>query len=294
MVVAAVGTIAVLAAADALRGGPHAEPRPEAGTTTSARAPTLAETLRREAVVGFVLYSDDDCDVHSLLLPRLVDEIVRDESGNTFQMCRFEVHGGRIVAEDSRRRVDGLIARRGRVFAGTRVVLSKRDLMAAARRHPNVAGYDPGLPMRIRVTGLARLDVAEVAVGLEIRSRYLERQFLGALFRGRRIVAVAANFRGPYEHLVASPGGAFVASEDGTLFVRAGRSLDPPQALPTGSAVAFSPDERWLAYVTGVSIYLVGTPRNSEPGRILRLPVPAQDLVWEPGGPTIDTTTTAR
>jgi hypothetical protein len=37
--------------------------------------------------------------------------------------------------------------------------------------------------------------------------------------------------------------------------------------------------------VNGRSIFLIATPRNSEPGRLIRLPVPAQDLTWEPAGP---------
>jgi hypothetical protein len=55
--------------------------------------------------------------------------------------------------------------------------------------------------------------------------------------------------------------------------------------------VAFSPDERWLAYVNGTSIFFVGTPFGDEPGRIIRRPKAAQDLVWEPGGPVVDTST---
>ena len=67
---------------------------------------------------------------------------------------------------------------------------------------------------------------------------------------------------------------------NGTIMGWDGESRDPPIGLPAGRAVAFSPDERWLAYVTGRSIYLLGTPANDEPGRVIRLAVPARDLVW--------------
>ena len=289
LVVGAIAVLATLALADALRGdgddpAPAAPATTTTTTTTGAPPQSLPELLRTEAVNGFVIYSDEDCDLHSLLLPRLVDELVRDERGNAFQICRFDVEGGRIVAERARPHVGGLTVSGARILAGQRVVLSRRELLAAARRHPNIAGYDPGRPLDIRVTGLARLDADEVVVGLEISARYLEPQFLAALFRGSRVVTIAANFRGPYEHLVVSPGAAFVASEDGTLFTRDGRSLDA-RVLPSGKAVAFSPDERWLAYITGVSLYLIATPANDEPGRILRLPVEAQDLVWQPVTP---------
>lgn len=285
LVVVGVGTIAALAAADALRGdgNPAAAPPPGTTTTTEPRPPTLTGTLRELAVTGFVLWSDEECRLHSLVLPELRDFVVRKEGTlDPVRRCRFDLQGGRIVAERSVGATGSLTVRGERIFAGSRVVLTRRDLVRAARRHPNIAGYDSAQPLRLRVTGLVRVGTDEIVVGLEIGPRYVEPQFLGALFRRRRLVTIAANFRGPYENLVVSPGGAFVASEDGTLFVRAGRSLDPQQGLPRGRAVAFSPDERWLAYVTGVSVYLVGTPANAEPGRIIRLPFPAQDFAWEP------------
>jgi hypothetical protein len=92
-----------------------------------------------------------------------------------------------------------------------------------------------------------------------------------------------------------SAAGNYAAAEDGTTVTRDGDFTDPPDNLPSGRAVAFSPDEQWLAYTTGVSIYLIGTPRNSEPGRIVQLPIAAKDLVWEPAGaPTTGTTTAVR
>ena len=90
---AAVGILAALALADALRPEGEAGPasRRRRATTTRPGPPTLLDTLRDEAVSGFVLYSDRDCRLHSLLLPRMIDDVVRDEGGADVFHCRFDV-----------------------------------------------------------------------------------------------------------------------------------------------------------------------------------------------------------
>jgi len=155
-------------------------------------------------------------------------------------------------------------------------------------------GAESGVRIFVHATDLAWLDEEHLVASLEIRSRFAEFQYATVLFDGKAVVGFTTSFGGLLRGWVVSPTGSFAAAENGTIVARDGDFTEPPRNLPTGRAVAFSPDEQWLAYATGVSIYLIGTPRNSSPGRIIRLPVPAQDLVWEPGGPTIDTTTTAR
>jgi hypothetical protein len=78
------------------------------------------------------------------------------------------------------------------------------------------------------------------------------------------------------------------------IITRDAEGTELPAGLPTGRLVAFSPDNRWVALVTRGSIYLVAGPENTGAIRVLRLPYDAEDAVWEPGGPVIDTTTTAR
>ena len=113
--VVAVGILAALALADALRpkGGtrPAASPPTTPATTTRPGSPTLLDTLRGEAISGFVLYSDHDCRLHSLLLPRMIDAVVRDEGGADIFHCRFDVDGGRIVP--GRTSATGTLAYRG-------------------------------------------------------------------------------------------------------------------------------------------------------------------------------------
>jgi hypothetical protein len=283
ILIAAVVVLAALAVADALRSEPSSTPAAASTseTTTAPEPPTLLGTLREKAISGFVVYSDQDCRLHSLLLPRMIDDVIRDQGGVEILHCRFDIDGGRIVPGHESA-AGSLAFRDGEIVTGGRVLLTRDDLIRAARRHPNVAGYDRGIPLRIRVTGLASFGVRQPIVAMEITARYLEPQYLVALFDGHGVRAVAASFRGPYRHLFTSNDGALVGTEDGTVITRTGRTIDPPQGLPASRAIAFSPDDRWIVRVNGISTYLVGAPEGDQASRIIRLPIPARDLVWQP------------
>jgi hypothetical protein len=324
LLVGAVALLGSLAIADAVR--PH-DDAPEANgagpsptTTAPARPATLRETLEREAITGLVLYSDDRCLLHTLVLPELVTEVARSERGAPLHECRFTVALGHIlpgeieVAANGTRaarcrdgrvdqlgpdghwtrwpfdgcpvalRPEGAVAqfRDGEIRTPRRTLLTHADLVHAARQHPNIASLAAPRRIAIRVRDFAWLDERRVVVALEIGSRAIERQYLAALFDGKAITGLAANLRGPYDNFVVSPNGSFAASEYGTIFARDGGSSDLPASLPRrGRAVAFSPDERWLAYATGASIYLVTTSSNDEPRKVIRIPIPAQDLTWD-------------
>src|SRR4051812_2538012 len=164
---AAVGILAALALADALRPKDDAEPVAGPATTLAATTqpgpPTLLDTLRSEAVSGFVLYSDQDCRLHSLLLPRMVDDVVRSEEGGGVFRCRFHVIGGRLVSGHASA-AGNLAFREREIVSGDRVVLTHEDLVRAARRHPNVFGYDRSIPLHIAVDALASFDVRRPVV----------------------------------------------------------------------------------------------------------------------------------
>jgi hypothetical protein len=331
LVVVAVAAVAVFAAADALRGDGQPGGAASVPVTTRERAPTLRETLRSQGVSGQILYSDQDCILHSLLLPQMVDEVVRRENGaGAFHYCRFGVGGGRILDEGAVpspngrsiarcrgrhiavwrtetgaavRSIRGCVpawhpdghltyARDEQVLEDERVLYSRAELHRLARRHPNIAGLGRGIPFYVHVLDLAWLDRLRLAMSLEVRIRGVEPQHFVVLVEGARMLAMVADFSGPIRDLVVSPDGSFLADDRGTVVTKQGRSYPLLEGVPRPSSVAFSPDEGWLAVATGVSFYLVGTPRNL--GRVIQVPVPAQDLVWELGGPTIDTTTTAR
>jgi len=283
LVIAAVVILAALALADALRPKGDSEPSaaPPATTTTRAELPTLLGTLREEAISGFVLYSDRNCRLHSLLLPRMTDDVVHNEGGGDVFHCRFEVDGGRIV--DGHTSVPGnLEFRDGQIVSGDRVILTHADLVHAARRHPVVFRMNRSIPLRIRVTGLASFGVREPVVAMEVNAGRGAPQYLIALFDDEEVRAIAVTPRGPYRHLFKSSDGALIGSEDGTVITRTGRTIDPPLGLPASRAIAFSPDDRWIVRVSDTSTFLVGSPGDPEGPRIIRLPISARDLVWEP------------
>jgi hypothetical protein len=286
LLIAAVGILAALAFADGLRPKddtqPAAAPPTTVATTTRPEPPTLLGVLHDEAISGFVVYSDQDCRLHSLLLPRMIDDVIRDEGAADIFHCRFEIDGGRIVPghpSDAGR----LEVHDGNVVAGDRIVLTHEDLVRAARRHPNIIELDRRIRLRIRVTGLASFGIRRPVVAMEITVRAIpQHQWLLALFDGHGIRAIAASFRGPYRHLFQSNDGALIGTEDGTVITRTGRTIDPPQGVPASRAIAFSPDDRWIVRVNGTSTFLVGAPEGAQASRIIRLPIPARDLVWEP------------
>jgi hypothetical protein len=328
LIVVAVAALAVFAAADPLRGSGEPTARVQLPTITSAFRPTLREILRREAVTGFLLYSDDDCRLHSLLLPRLVDDVIREEGGVPFVRCRFETGGGRILEEGDTISPDGMLVaacRAGRVVVwqtesgeerrtyrgcppawrpdgsltypqgdrimqGSEVLFSARELRDAAGTNPNVGNLGVGVRIFVHALDLVWLDEQFLITSLEVQTAHTEPQFVTVAFLGQKLLE-SGNFGQGTLGWVASPAGSFAAAEDASLVTRAGDFVEPPDNLPEGRAVTFSPDEQWLAYTSGVSIYLIGTPRNSEPGRIIQLPISAEDIVWEPAG--IDTTGTS-
>jgi hypothetical protein len=191
LVVVAVAAVAVFAAADALRG--HDEPKASAPAPTITRPepPTLHELLRRTDIIGFVVYSDHDCRLHSLLLPGMEDDVVREEGGSAVIHCRFEAAGGRILEEDEvmspdrssiarcrggtievRAANNGIVARSirgcppawrpdgrltyprgGAIFQEGRPLFTARELRRAARLHPNVARVGAGIPIFAHATG---------------------------------------------------------------------------------------------------------------------------------------------
>jgi hypothetical protein len=310
VVVAAVALMGLLAIADALRSNePEARPATE-GTTTRDREPSsLREMLSDELVLGFVVYSDERCGLHSLLLPQLVDQGISEDAE---PRCRFDSTDGWILEEGEvlspnwrfiarcsdgeivvreaetgivRRRLEGCApawrpeignrltwARGEAVYERGRPLLTRGDLRALARRHPNID--DVRAPFRVHVRDLVWMEAEHLLVSLEMRSPHFPREYITVVLEGgETVVGQATSFQGPVDTWFATSSGSLAAAADGTI-------LSSDQ-LSIARAVAFSPDERWLAYVSGRSVYLIGTPRNNEPGRIIRLPVPAQDLAWE-------------
>src|SRR6266511_4398146 len=133
LIVVAVAALAVFAAADALRGRDEQKAPAASPTSTRPKAPTLRETLRGQGVSGQILYSDQDCILHSLVLPQMVDDVVRGENGaGAVHYCRFSAAGGRILEEGERMSPDGSTIARCR--GGTIVASPTRAAARSSRR----------------------------------------------------------------------------------------------------------------------------------------------------------------
>ena len=319
VLVAGVAILAALAVADALRPEKTAH-ETAAPPTTRPQPAGLPGILRSEQVTGFLLYADNDCRLHSLNLPQMSDHLVKEVNGAAVRQCGLGSSGGRVLDEGQvaspnlkwiarchlaevvlRDWTTGAVARRvegcpfawrpdskltqfvhGRIVEGDRVLYSRGDLHDAARAHPIAATALRGRSYRVYVNDFAWLDQHRLVAALDIEPVGRAPLFLATLFDGKMLTGIATSALGPYDGWVVSPSGTYAAASNGTIVTRDGETIDPPPGLPTGHAAAFSPDERWLAYVTGGSIFLVGTPLSIERGRLLRLPKRAIDLVWEP------------
>jgi len=320
IVVAAIGLLAALAVADALRPGSAAPKSTAATPTTVSRPNTLVEKLRHDQITGLILYADQGCRLHSLMLPQMLGDVVREVDGAPARQCSLGASGGRVltghlVADPRLTRTarcrggaievrdwatgavehtldgcpfawgpDGALTRlhRGAIVTGRRILYTRADFRHAARAHPSLAAALAGRPYDVLVTDFAWLDQQRLVAGLEVEPKGRAPFFLAALFDGQALTGIATSPRGPFEDWIVSASGTYAAASNGTIVSRDGRTADPPAGLPPGQALAFSQDERWLAYANGSSIYLVGTSLNDQHGRIIRLPTGARDLVWEP------------
>jgi hypothetical protein len=320
IVVAAIGLLAALAVADALRPGSAAPKSTAATPTTVSRPNTLVEKLRHDQITGLILYADQGCRLHSLILPQMLGDVVREVDGAPARQCSLGASGGRVltghlVADPRLTRTarcrggaievrdwatgavehtldgcpfawgpDGALTRlhRGAIVTGRRILYTRADFRHAARAHPSLAAALAGRPYDVLVTDFAWLDQQRLVAGLEIEPKGRAPFFLAALFDGQALTGIATSPRGRSRTGSSVHRGRMRRPRTGRSSAVTDEPPIPPAGLPPGQALAFSQDERWLAYANGSSIYLVGTSLNDQHGRIIRLPTGARDLVWEP------------
>lgn len=301
----AVAALVVAAAVDAFVGRePAARPPDPPAPAQTTEQDELVRALRDREVSGVLHYADDDCEVHALVLPSLVEADLAGE----VQACGFaapptrrgitaECEAGivevRTVAAPVGRtpgcapawKPDGTltIVRDGELVqvrvAGrirplrTRVLVSRGDI---ARR---LAGPPWGF-----VTPLIREAawLTDDLVATVVSDPATERDDVLALFRGRRFVG-APPF--PYERLSAlrvSPRGSFVAARVGlppgglVVVDRRGDLVAIP--FRVARAIAWSPDERWTAVASPSTIFIWETGERAV--RFVALPIRARDLAW--------------
>ncbi|MGH2997401.1 MAG: hypothetical protein ACRDM9_13880, partial [Gaiellaceae bacterium] len=171
-----------------------------------------------------------------------------------------------------------------------RVLLSRDDVYDAAIRHPNVPG-NLNLLAGIEVVDVAWLSGTRAAVLLVVTFvppfRELGPLQLLAVFEAGRLLAARSRFGDDAVGLVASPSGTALAVRPRELVRRNGSQLTLPPPLQRGvSAVAFSPDGRWLAVALRGEVVLLRMAEldrydNGGPTpRLLELPITARDLAW--------------
>jgi hypothetical protein len=306
LVVCALFVVAVVAVVDAARSrdavDPPADPPPTTGREDAGSAP--ADELEAQAIRGILYYSDpeDDCRVHALALPTL-----EAAPPSELRACRFELPPepgtGTVDGDDSStaRKPDGTLTviRKGEVWntpcarsdaagCGQRL-LATAELTEAAHAVPFVPTGPRHLRsvMAIRVAWFNETRAAVlVRVRLRGRLRVLGPVAVLAVYEGARLVR-ATQYAGAFD-LRMSPQRSFVGVvETGrrvTIVSRSGTQVLGAADLPSPSAhaVAWSPDERWVAVASRWSVYLLrmaDLAADRQP-RIIRLPLVARDLAW--------------
>jgi len=157
-------------------------------------------------------------------------------------------------------------------------VLSRNDLAAAVRAHPDVP--DSGRVREVAVDDVAWLDDDRLAVVLSVPVENAVEHAV-AVFDGRRLAWV--DFTGPRAlfDLRVSSGGRFLAVMAGSSFVlfdsRRGQIQMPTQIESDIHGLAWSPDEQWVAAAAGSSVYVFGP---GDQARVRELPIVAGDLAW--------------
>jgi hypothetical protein len=154
------------------------------------------------------------------------------------------------------------------------VLLSRRDLLRAARRHPNAA--DAASEVSVAVQDAVWLSRSRVVLLLAITISFGPRDQLVAIFEGRRLVATRARFDRELTELEAR--GSIVVGQPDEVFRADGTTVHLPR-LSGVRATAIAPDGRWVAAASRASVHLVRVA--SGPGvRVVDLPLRAQDVAW--------------
>jgi hypothetical protein len=316
LVVVAVGGLAAAAGVDALRGDSQPAKQSAAPPETVEGPPLPVPELRAAGVEGVLTYADENCVVRALALPDLTIHAeggtrtcaFRVSAGNVLSFGRAIADPSRFVVAECRGdvvelRTDGRVlghysgcspvwrddrsltlVRRGEVvllegplaqpeFVRERVLVSRRGLVREFRR----AGWSGRV---FEVQEAVWLSGRRLAAIVRAQRGEDARAFL-VVFAGGRL---AYEPRFGYSDLAAlrpSPLGRFASArivEPGGIAVVDRRGRPVELDIGVGHALAWSPDENWVAEATDDGIYV---SRADEPTpRLIHLPILARDLVW--------------
>ena len=316
LVIAAVGGLAAAAGVDALRGDSQPA-KQRAAPRETVEGPTLpVAELRAAGLQGVLTYAGGNCVVRALALPDLTEHSAGGTRTCLFHVSAGNVLSfGRAIADPSRYlvaechgdevelRTDGRVlshyrgcspvwrddrsltlVRRGEVvlldgplaqpeFVRERVLLSRRALAREFRR-AGWGGRDLEVREAVWLTGRRLAAIVRRGQGEDAVS------FL-VVFRGDRLAYEPRFGYADLGGLRPSPLGRFASArigDPGGLAVvdRHGRPVEV--AFRVGHALAWSPDERWIAEATDDGIYFFDT--RDPNARFIHVPIQAQDLVW--------------
>jgi hypothetical protein len=273
-VLAAAAALVVTAAVDALTRDQDRQSRPAPTRRSPTRratipaAASLADDMRAAGARGTLVFEDSSCRLRALKLPELAQATVR-----AMPICGFPLAPARAPAGCRIALVDALATTLGSLSAlASSCAPWLYDALRAA------------LADRCRKTGVAEVTwraPAQVAAIAFCRLRDGSRRDYLALFRNHRLAAPVSGPHQRLRELRMSPRGRYVSALVGRarpLVLDRGRPVHLPAAFPATRAVAWSPDERWLAVGTkrGVYVFLSRGRR----ARLHYLPVDAFDLAW--------------
>lgn len=169
-----------------------------------------------------------------------------------------------------------------------RLLLARRRLREAAIRHPATPS-DLRLVAGVDAQAVAWLSAERAVVLLRVRlsgpARGVGPLELVALFdRGRLLWT---RFDAAASELELSPSATYLVVGRREILRGDGSQLSlPPAVARRARVVAWSPDERWLAVATGISVVVMRTQelerfdRTGRSPRTIVLPFAARDLAW--------------
>jgi hypothetical protein len=308
LVLAALAVLGLAAAVDAFRGGEKRVEPPSASSRAPRTGTAYAPLSPQEGLEGVLYYTDENCRLRALDLPRLIRAEAPD-----WEECAFSLSPSGlavestwtvwsptgVAAEDVGDAIE--VGPDGESFRGSlptwrpdgtltyvqgdavRAWPSRRVLIAPAALRPVWARYlgtRPRFVGPVRVIQLGWLTPTRAVVALGVTVRSVGEFGLTAVFERKRLVGVVHSF----PRLWTSPGGGFFAlggSGALQLYDRDGEAVPLPVVLTEPRSIAWSPDEGWIAVSTRASIFLV---RLGDEPSVRRLALEARELAWLPPG----------
>lgn len=302
---AAAAAVVAVAVVDAVRR--EDEPEPPPPTTELESRDELAAALAELGARGELLLYGSGCSVERLVLPSLVLHPMhvcwplgtRSPSGEVVAVCQdraTEVYSREGVFQNSHLGCTPAwqpgrtltLSRDGAIVTpdGT-VLIPTSELQRAARLHPAIPDRT-GRVLAI-VDGVAWISDTKAAVAISPRLRSADFGPIGliAFFEnGRLLPTTQPQFRVPGGPLAPSPRGTYV-TQTADLIMRAdGSLLGLPDELRDARALAWSPDERFLALAFDFAVVIVPVAsleqydRDSGGLRTVTIPQPALELDW--------------